>query len=235
MITPAPRVRTRLRVALIAEQRLVGEAVRVALDGPTLDVSALPWIGSRLLAAEHRRRITVVRPQIGVLVGTFERPRRRAEVLALVQAVRLPWVLLVDDPSDPVWGSLAEAGVVAILSTSVGLQHLEGALSAISTGQGEMTQEERTRLVEAWRRLRDEEDEAARRVSLLTPRELAVLGLLFEGHPVLEIAEQTGVSELTVRSQVKAVLRKLEVRSQLGAVAVYRRVAEPRTLDRGRG
>ena len=60
----------------------------------------------------------------------------------------------------------------------------------------------------------------------LTPRELAVLNHLYDGVSVLAISEEADVSVSTVRSQVKAVLRKLGVSSQLEAVAVYRRLLE---------
>ena len=39
-----------------------------------------------------------------------------------------------------------------------------------------------------------------------------------------DIAELGEVTEATVRSQVKAILRKLEVNSQIAAVAVYQEV-----------
>jgi len=65
-------------------------------------------------------------------------------------------------------------------------------------------------------------------IERLSTREREILALLYDGVTVAEIAERTGVSEQTVRSQVKAVLRKLEVNSQLAAVAVYRRVLEHR-------
>ena len=62
-------------------------------------------------------------------------------------------------------------------------------------------------------------EEIGRRVGSLTPREHEVLTLLHAGEPVAQIAQLLGVSPATVRTQVKAVLRKLQVNSQLGAVA----------------
>jgi len=57
-----------------------------------------------------------------------------------------------------------------------------------------------------------------RRLELLTPREAQVLGHLMEGRPVRDIAHVSFVSEATVRTQVKSILAKLEVTSQLAAV-----------------
>jgi DNA-binding NarL/FixJ family response regulator len=56
------------------------------------------------------------------------------------------------------------------------------------------------------------------RFDLMSRREAEVLGLLMEGMTVSEIARARVVSESTVRSQVKAILSKLDVGSQLTAV-----------------
>jgi DNA-binding NarL/FixJ family response regulator len=57
----------------------------------------------------------------------------------------------------------------------------------------------------------------------LTEREQAVLAGLVEGHCAEEIAKAGFVSISTVRSQIKAILHKLGVNSQLAAVAMARR------------
>jgi two-component system, NarL family, nitrate/nitrite response regulator NarL len=57
----------------------------------------------------------------------------------------------------------------------------------------------------------------------LTERERAVLAELMEGHCAEEIAQAAVVSISTVRSQIKAILQKLGVSSQLAAVALARR------------
>jgi two-component system, NarL family, nitrate/nitrite response regulator NarL len=57
----------------------------------------------------------------------------------------------------------------------------------------------------------------------LTQRETSVLAELMEGHCAEEIANAAFVSISTVRSQIKAILQKLGVSSQLAAVALARR------------
>jgi DNA-binding NarL/FixJ family response regulator len=59
---------------------------------------------------------------------------------------------------------------------------------------------------------------------VLTERERVVLAELMEGHCAEEIATSAFVSISTVRSQIKAILQKLGVNSQLAAVALARRV-----------
>ena len=58
---------------------------------------------------------------------------------------------------------------------------------------------------------------------ILTEREQVVLAELMEGHCAEEIANAAFVSISTVRSQIKAILHKLGVNSQLAAVAMARR------------
>ena len=48
-----------------------------------------------------------------------------------------------------------------------------------------------------------------------------MLQQLHEGIGVRSIAEQWEVAEATVRSQVKAILKKLDVKTQMAAVAAY--------------
>jgi DNA-binding NarL/FixJ family response regulator len=64
--------------------------------------------------------------------------------------------------------------------------------------------------------------ELAAKLDRLTPRELEVLRLLASGHRAQAVADDFVVSLATVRTQIRAVLTKLEVTSQLEAVALYR-------------
>ena len=73
-----------------------------------------------------------------------------------------------------------------------------------------------------------EEDELRARLQQLTSRENEILGLLMEGNTVSEIARLNVVSEATVRTQVRSILTKLEVSSQLAAVGVAHRAGWPR-------
>lgn len=56
----------------------------------------------------------------------------------------------------------------------------------------------------------------------LTPRERAVLGGLVSGLRPADIARRDFVSVVTVRNQVQAILTKLNVHSQIEAVAAAR-------------
>ena len=82
-------------------------------------------------------------------------------------------------------------------------------------------------LVAQWHLMREGRERMRRLVASLTAREREVLELLYAGDTVAEIAEHFGVAQTTVRTQVKSILRKLEVGSQLAAVAAYDRSLHP--------
>jgi DNA-binding NarL/FixJ family response regulator len=80
----------------------------------------------------------------------------------------------------------------------------------------------RDTFVAAHRERRAQRGELAGKLDRLTPRELEVLRLLADGHRAHAVADEFVVSLATVRTQIRAVLTKLGVTSQLEAVALYR-------------
>ena len=58
----------------------------------------------------------------------------------------------------------------------------------------------------------------------LSRREREVLGQLLEGHRVISIARELGVSEHTVRNHIKSMFRKVDVHSQAELVSLVRKI-----------
>ena len=94
------------------------------------------------------------------------------------------------------------------------------AVRRLNDGFPVMDRVAREELIAEWHQNRVENHEARRRLEDLTPREREVLRQLMQGHQVREIARLNVVSEATVRTQVKSILAKLEVSSQLAAVGL---------------
>jgi DNA-binding NarL/FixJ family response regulator len=205
-----------VRVAIACEHALVAESVRVALAGRSLDAVAIRWPGSTRPTAWPSEPDGF---DAGLLVcGLSGWSQLRAAELLLTH-VRTRWVVLTDAPWGPSWGAVAEGGAVAVLPNSTPLDKVAAALVAAAGGQLEMDPRQREQLIGEWTAVRARRADLGARVSTLTGREREVLQMLYAGDSVGRIAELLEVSPATVRSQVKAVLRKLHVSSQLAAVA----------------
>ncbi|MFC7496273.1 MULTISPECIES: response regulator transcription factor [unclassified Nocardioides] len=125
--------------------------------------------------------------------------------------------------ADPVrWGRCLGAGAIGVLSQSCGLATLHEALDRACVGESHLDRAQADRLLAAARRDDADHWSARTRLASLTPREREVMTHLMGGLCTAEIARRAVVSEATVRTQIKSVLTKLGVRSQLAAVAVAR-------------
>ena len=98
---------------------------------------------------------------------------------------------------------------------------LERILQAVR-GEPVLDECERHELLRALRTSRQETERRLAPFQQLTPKESLVLDELTQGKSVESIAGEWVVSEATVRTQVRGVLTKLDVRSQLAAVAKAR-------------
>jgi DNA-binding NarL/FixJ family response regulator len=122
------------------------------------------------------------------------------------------------------WGGCMRVGARRVLPKSGALQQALSTVRRLHQGLPVISSAELETLLDAWARQRRVHDDVRRRLDLLTPRERQVLGALIEGRTVRAISEQSVVSEATVRTQVKSILSKLEVSSQLAAVGMANQV-----------
>jgi DNA-binding NarL/FixJ family response regulator len=89
-------------------------------------------------------------------------------------------------------------------------------------GRSPLADGDRHALLGELRARRAEEQRRLAPFRCLTPREQAVLAALMEGKHAKQIAAESFVSLGTVRAQIKSILLKLGVSSQLSAVALAR-------------
>jgi DNA-binding NarL/FixJ family response regulator len=132
-------------------------------------------------------------------------------------------VVLTGETGDDVWGTALERGAVTVLPKDTDLDALVEALTAVRDGQPVLHEGRRQDLLAAARRSRSDEEARLAPFRALSPREDEVLTALAAGMPAAAIAAAGYVSEATVRTQIRAVLTKLGVTSQLQAVALARR------------
>lgn len=216
-----------LRVLVVADRQLVGEAVRTALGSRGFQVAnvSLPTASS-----ERRgllRRVAKYRPQVGVLICELDGPEVLQQAANFLGRTPMSWLLLTGSSDPREWGGLLELGVQGVLSMSAGIDDVTTALRRLEQGLPLMTDSARSKLIDTWREYDERRQRLGEQLARLTPREFAVLEELAQGRTVRAIADAHGVSEATVRSQVRSIRRKLEVSSQLAAVAIYRAMGSP--------
>jgi DNA-binding NarL/FixJ family response regulator len=208
------------RVLIVEDHRLFAEAVDLALtaegyDVCRVEVPADPSSPGTLVASILKQRPRVV--LLDLDLGRFGDGVRLVEPLAGSGA----GVVVVTGSTDRArWGDAIRSGARKVLSKSEPLSEILAAVRRIIAGLPVMDREEREELVAEWTRHRFEAQGLQERLELLTVREREVLGHLMKGRAVREIAGLSVVSEATVRTQVKSILAKLEVSSQLAAVGM---------------
>ena len=212
--------RAERQVLIVEDHRLFAEAVDLALTGEGYDVRRIevpadPGSPGALVAAILKQEPLVV--LLDLDLGRFGDGVRLIEPIARAGAN----VVVVTGSTDIArWGDAVLAGARKVLSKSQPLDDILATVRRIIAGLPVMDREEREELVAESTRMREELHEVRERLEQLTNREGVVLGHLMKGRAVRQIAGLSTVSEATVRTQVKSILAKLEVSSQLAAVGM---------------
>lgn len=133
-------------------------------------------------------------------------------------------VLVLSGSANPARvGSALDAGALAWVPKNAPFPTLIAAVRQAVAGRPVMSEERKQQFIELYRRRTLERRETAEKLARLTQREREVLAALASGKRAQAVADQFVVSLATVRTQIRAVLTKLEVGSQLEAVALYRK------------
>lgn len=204
---------------VVSRHLLVSQAVASALGRLHDSTLAVPW-------GEMRRHFKHMDPQdVVVVIDDLDASGAIHDIARLVESSPSPVVVLTAHPATHVWGGLFDSGVSEVISSTSSLRALSDAVEKVAAGQSLMDSADREVLLDCWSRTLAEEEELIKRLAMLSPRERRVLELLASGQRVASIEEELGVSQSTVRSQVKSLRRKLGVDSQLGAVAILHRMS----------
>lgn len=210
-------------VVVVTEHELLAELLAIGLGGR--GVAVHPCVRPAR-ADDVRRLVAAVGAEVAVVevtVGGDVRQGTSALLGRLAPAV--PTVVLTGIRSEADLGGFHAAGVVDVVSMTADVAALATTLRA-AVRRLPTTAEEvrRQRLVAHQARVADATD-ARSAVARLTTSEREVLAALAAGARPTDVAAARHVSLHTVRSQVKSILTKLEVASQLAAVAIAHRAA----------
>jgi two-component system nitrate/nitrite response regulator NarL len=201
------------RVVIVDRHALVAQSLAMVLAA----ASVTTYLSTDAMLDAVLRQVRAFDPDL-VLVDAGA-----ADAIELVRALcRMGTrVLAITDGSDRIRvAACVEAGASGAVSTVDPIDRLLATIRETVAGRRVLPPAaERDLLGELHSHRRDRAVQLAR-FSALSIREAEVLEELMSGKSPADIATESYVSIATIRSQIKAILRKLEVNSQLAAVAL---------------
>lgn len=212
------------RILIIDDHVLFAESLELALSLEGYDVRRLELPAEGGSMATLRSLALRAHPRTVLLDLDLGRFGDGANLIAPLAKAGANVVVLTASDEVGRWGGCMRLGARRVLPKSGALQHALATVRRLHQGLPVISREELESLLEAWSRERRAIDDLRRRLDLLTPRERQVLAALIEGRTVRAISETSVVSEATVRTQVKSILGKLEVSSQLAAVGMANQI-----------
>jgi DNA-binding NarL/FixJ family response regulator len=141
----------------------------------------------------------------------------------------------VDDEDDALGLLALRAGAAGFLSKDVDIDALPRTLHGVRAGEAAISRRMTKRLIEQLRSAPGGSSGMRPVKSPLTAREWEVIDLLKSTRSTDEIAAELVLSTETVRSHVKNILRKLDVRSREEAVAAADRMRNASPVDDPQG
>ncbi len=226
------RARNQTRVAIVEDHMLFAEALEVALALQGHDVHRMSVTEASLSSGQLLSALLRLHPRVVLLdldLGSAGSGTRLVEPLTQSDVAV---VVLTGNSDRARWGECIRHGARTVLPKTAPLNTILSTIRLIGEGRPVLTREERESLLVSFHEEKRTLQELRWRLDTLTTREREILGHLMEGRAVREIARHSYVSEATVRTQVKSILAKLEVSSQLAAVgAAHASHWKPPTLQ----
>jgi DNA-binding NarL/FixJ family response regulator len=208
-----------LRLAIVDDHGLLAESLAWALNRQDFETTIVtPTTETEVLV-----RLREVQPDV-VLLDLHLGPIGNA--VPLIEPL-IEWgarvIVMTGETSRAAWGECVEAGAAAVVTKTAPFDVLLDRIARLASGSDALDRTERLELLEALRVARQHERVRLDPFRHLSARESEVLYDLMQGKNAETIAESSFVSVTTVRTHIRSILRKLDVSSQLAAVAMATR------------
>jgi DNA-binding NarL/FixJ family response regulator len=221
------------KIVIVDDHSLFADSLRIALDMEGYDARRVKFHPDKPSLARLLSDLLRLQPRLVLLdldLGLYGRGVELLEPLAMRGILTL---VVTSESSQARWGECLARGACGVVAKEVPFSEILATIHKLGNGRAVMSRAERAHLIACWKRDQAVEREILARLDKLSRREAEVLGLLMKGTQVGEIARDLFVCESTVRTQVKAVLSKLQVSSQLTAVGLAHRARWTPPQDAG--
>ena len=209
------------RVAIVDDHVLFAECLQVALTVAGYDdcrlIPVAPSAGAPIALLSN-----ILRAHAGVVIVDIDLANGRGGecLIEPIASSGAAVVVVTADPDRSRWGEALLRGARTVVPKSSPLSAVTSAIRRIDQRAPAMAPEQRQELVRTYHQERSQRSMLRARLARLSTRESEILGHLMAGRTVAEIARACVVSEATVRTQVRSILTKLEVSSQIAAVGL---------------
>jgi DNA-binding NarL/FixJ family response regulator len=217
------------RIVIVEDHSLFAEALETTLVLKGYDAQRLPLIPGQT-AARLTATVLRLRPSTVLLDLDLGHYGSGLPVIKPLAAARVDVIVVTACGDRAQWGEAILSGARKVLAKNAPMTDVVATIRRAAGGLPLMSDEERLELIREGRLRLSEEQRVRARLERLTPREAEGLGKLRVGCQVGESARASYVSESTVRTQVKSILAKLQVSSQLAAVGLAHRAGWSRAI-----
>jgi two-component system, NarL family, nitrate/nitrite response regulator NarL len=227
----ASATHTELQVAIVDDHLLFAQALELALTREGY-AATLVEISESQQTTPVLRTVLDIHPDVVLLDLDLGPAGDGFPLIEPAVKAGIEVVVLTASEEPGQWARAVMTGAKKVLPKTVPLREVVSTVTRVAAGEEVMENGERQELLDAWVAKRSGNEALWERLDQLTLRESEVLGLLMQGRSVRDIARIGDTSEGTVRTQVKAVLSKLGVSSQIAAVGLAYQVEwrSPTTL-----
>jgi DNA-binding NarL/FixJ family response regulator len=205
----------RVRVLIVDDDDLM----RAGLRGVLSSDEGIEVVGEAGDGRDAAYRTRLLRPDVvlmDVRMPDLDGISATRELLAAFPAVRVV-ILTTFEQDDYIFGALS-AGASGFLLKRTRPEELTAAIHAIAAGDSLLSPSVTSRVIERMAGQPPADTTRDPRLDELTPRETEVLKLVARGLSNGEIAARLVIEESTVKTHVKRILAKLDVRDRVQAV-----------------
>ena len=214
-VIPSPE---QARLLLVDDHRLLVETLQVSLAGAGLAVSVAPCGSFDEVLAEA----AAVRPTLVVLDLDLQGAGYGYDLIGPLRQLGAEVLVLTGTVDRIDLARCLEAGALGIASKAHGFANVLDQVRRAADGETVTSITEKTQLLADLAAHRRAEEKRNAPFQSLSSRERDVLHQIVEGKQAAAIAKDSYVSVATVRTQIRSILMKLEVTSQVAAVALAR-------------